>query len=66
MSNGRYVDVDVDEIVAATDRALLCLIDGEEKWLPRSQVADGDGYEKGETGVTLSVTSWFAEKEGLT
>jgi hypothetical protein len=65
MGAGRYVHLDVEEIVAATDMALLCVIDGEEVWIPRSQVADGGDYSEGDSDLTLSVTRWFADKEDL-
>jgi hypothetical protein len=53
------------EIIAETERALLCVIDGHEIWIPRSQVTlDSEVAEKGDFG-TLVVTRWFAERTGL-
>jgi hypothetical protein len=47
-----------------TDKALLCLIDGEETWVPQSQILeDSEVYAKGHEG-TLVVTKWFAHKKG--
>ena len=40
MSSSNYVHLDVQLVKKATDKALLCVIDGEEVWLPLSQVAD--------------------------
>jgi hypothetical protein len=48
-----------------TDKALLCVIEGEEKWIPKSCVHDdSEVFAEGDTGE-LAVKSWFAEKEGL-
>lgn len=48
-----------------TEKAVLCVIDGEEKWIPKSQISDdSDVYGKGHEG-DLIVTEWFAKKEGL-
>lgn len=65
MGASRHVHLDVEEIVAETDLALLCRIDGEDYWIPKSQVADADDYSQGDSDLTLSVTQWFADKEGL-
>lgn len=29
-------EVEVDDVKAATDKAVLCVIDGEDEWIPRS------------------------------
>ena len=54
----------------ATDKAVLVDIDGEEVWVPSSQIhADsevtaGVDMERGEEG-TLIVSDWWARKLGL-
>lgn len=65
MSASNYVHLEVEVVVRVTDNALLARIDGDDIWIPLSQVADADDYEAGDTDVTLSVTKWFADKEGL-
>lgn len=65
MGASNWVHVDVAHIVRATENALLVEIDGEEIWLPRSQVSDGESYEVGDTNVTLSITEWLARRRGL-
>lgn len=65
MSASNYVHLSVEEVVKETDKALLVRIDGEDVWIPLSQIADADDYEPGDTDITLSVTKWFADKEGL-
>jgi hypothetical protein len=55
------------KVIMERDKALLVVIEGEEKWVPKSvihddsEVFDGD---KNSTG-TLIVKSWWAKKEGL-
>jgi len=66
MSADRWVEIEVEEVLNVTDRAVLCAVDGEEHWIPRSQIdVEGADFEAGEVDFTLSVTRWFAEKEGL-
>lgn len=67
MSNSNYVHIDVEEILRVTDKALLCLIDGEEVWLPLSQIADADDYDfgVGDQELTVSITEWLAREKGL-
>lgn len=48
-----------------TEKAMLIEINEEDVWLPLSQVADYERYEEGDTDLTLSITEFIAEKEGL-
>ena len=41
------------------------LIEGEEVWLPRSQIADADDYTAGDTDLEISITQWLAKEKGL-
>lgn len=44
---------------------LLCLIDEEEHWIPRSQIDDdSEVYEVGHSGE-LVVSQWIADEKGL-
>jgi hypothetical protein len=53
------------ECRAETDKAILCVIDGEEHWIPKSHVDDdSEVYAKGHEG-TLIVTEWIAKQKGL-
>ena len=66
MGQSNYVHLDVDEILKETAKAFLVLLpDGEEVWLPFSQVADHEAYAVGDTGVTISITEWLAREKGL-
>ncbi len=65
MGQSSYVQVDVTVIVRETEAAFLIEVDGEQYWCPKSQVESADTYEMGDQEVTLSITEWWAKKEGL-
>lgn len=53
------------ECLRDSPKAILCRIDGEEKWIPQSQVDDdSEVYKAGDEG-TLVVSAWLAEQKGL-
>ncbi len=60
-----WVYVEVDRIMKETPKAFLCDIDGEEVWLPKSQISDPDDYEEGDVSVGLSVSEFIANEKGL-
>lgn len=48
-----------------TAKALLVVVDGEEHWLPKSQIhSDSEVYADGHRGK-LVITAWIAEQKGL-
>lgn len=56
-----------DDVVClrSTDKAILVDIDGDEHWIPQSQVhEDSEVYRQGQTG-TLVITQWIAKQRGL-
>lgn len=55
------------EVLAATDKALLCSFGAEEHWIPRSQiVAEGTTVEDvGDEGA-LVLPRWLSKAKGLT
>jgi hypothetical protein len=59
------VEFENAECIKETDLAILVVIDGEEYWIPRSQMSDeSDVYGEGQSG-TLIITEWIAEQKGL-
>lgn len=51
---------------AATDKAVLCVIDDEEYWIPKNQIhEDSEVYGDGHEG-TLIISEWIATEKGLT
>lgn len=65
MPQSNYVHLEGCNVVAVTDKAMLIEYDQSEYWLPLSQVADPDNYEKGDEDVTISITEWIAEQKGI-
>jgi hypothetical protein len=65
MSASNWVHLDVDEIKRETDKAFLLVIDGDEHWIPKSQISEPDDYEVGDKNLTVSVTEWIAEQKEL-
>jgi hypothetical protein len=54
------------QVVRESDAALLCRIDGHERWIPRDKLCQGTTIGKtGDTG-TLVVPRQFAVEWGLT
>jgi hypothetical protein len=50
---------------AESERAILVEIEGEEIWVPKSQVVnDSEVYKKGDDGV-LILTRWICEQKKL-
>jgi hypothetical protein len=64
MARNDMIDVEDLEFLHETDSAILVECDGEEVWLPLSQIEwDGDA-ERGDT-ITVSMPEWLAEDKGL-
>lgn len=62
MRHREFVSVEVDRIVAETDGAVLVELDGEQVWVPRSQIDGGEVLES--ECIEIDVTEWFASKKG--
>lgn len=65
---GDTVTFSVDGVEAETDKAILVEIEGEKRWVPKSQIHDdSEVYSKrsGEGGGSLIVSTWWADKNGL-
>jgi hypothetical protein len=60
------VEFEISEpVIAETANAILVDVDGEQVWLPLSQVHDdSEVYAKGHTGK-LVITEWIAKQKGL-
>lgn len=60
-------DVTIEDVTVEheTDSALLCLIDGQKIWIPKSHIRDeSEVYEKGTEGK-LVISEWIAEQKNL-
>ena len=62
-----YVHIEVDRVAKITEKAMLVEIDGEEVWLPLSQISpeDRDQYQEGDEDVSMCITEWIAKEKGL-
>ncbi len=53
------VELEFNSVEAVTDKAALIeTLDGDELWIPRSQIVAADER-------SVRVTTWWAEKEGF-
>jgi hypothetical protein len=48
-----------------TAAALLCVVGGDEHWIPKSQLAPESDVQAEDDEGTLVVTSWLAKAKGL-
>jgi len=66
VSAGRFVYLEDVTVKRLTDRAVLVEWDGEEYWLPLSQLEEnGDNLRAGESGYTLGLTEWICKQKGI-
>jgi hypothetical protein len=65
MSASNYVHLDDVTIKRETDKALLIVWEGEEFWIPLSQIADAGDYHQGDEHCNLSITEWIAKQKGI-
>lgn len=60
-------DVGEVEVWAKTDKAVLCIIEGTEEWIPFSQLHESSAITRdslrGESG-NLVISSWLAREKG--
>jgi len=63
--NDEWCYFDDVEVVAETPKALLCDIDGEKVWIPKSQMGDeSEVWMEGDSGL-LVISDWIAGEKGL-
>ncbi len=48
-----------------TDAALLCIIDGEEVWIPKSHVHESSTVQAEDDEGTLIISEWIAAQKKL-
>jgi hypothetical protein len=62
---GPVVEFEVPEVTKETDKALLCVIEGKEVWIPKSQIHDdSEVFEEGHKGK-LVISEWIAKEKEL-
>lgn len=65
MGASNWVHVTVEKVERETDAAFLLLIDGQQHWVPKSQISDPDVLDAGDEDVTVSLTEWIADQKGI-
>jgi hypothetical protein len=67
MGATNYIHLEDCDIIAVTDKAVLIEYEDEEYWIPVSQLADGEdhSFERGDEGVTVSISEWIAKEKGI-
>ena len=61
------MSVRIDDVVCthATEKAILVEIDGDDHWIPQSQIdEDSEVWRKGDEG-TLIISDWIAQQRAL-
>ncbi len=53
------------EVLAESDKAVLCDVEGEEVWIPKSQIHDDSEVYAADTSGRLVVTEWIARQKGI-
>lgn len=53
------------EVLHETEQAILCVVDEEEVWIPKSQIHDDSEVHKAGTSGRLIIPEWLAAKKGL-
>jgi hypothetical protein len=60
-----WLHIDFKVIQSETNRAFKVIAeDNKIYWIPKSQVANRKDYKAGDRNGTISVTEWYAVKEG--
>jgi hypothetical protein len=65
MAYGDNVSFSSVEVLKETDSAILCVIDGTNHWIPKSQISDDSEVYEMNTSGTLIITEWLAVEKGL-
>jgi hypothetical protein len=61
----KLVDCLADEVIEETEKAILFDFDGDEIWIPKSQIEDVDMIERGDVDVIVAIPLWLAEKNEI-
>lgn len=66
MGKGKTVSFPNVTVVKESDKALLLLIDGEEHWMPKSQIdEDSEVWNEKTSGGTLVISEWICLQKKL-
>jgi len=65
MGMTKYVHLEGCRVIRDTEKAILIEYNGEQHWLPRSVVSNGDNYEQGDKDLTISIPEKWANEKGI-
>lgn len=65
MTDRELTEIEVDWIKAETDAAFLCVVNGDDHWIPKSQIESPEDYGRFDEGITMLITLWIADQKGL-
>lgn len=63
--NARWIEIEIDEVIRESDKAFLLRIDGEEHWIPKSQIQSPEDIRIGECEFEIKISEWIADQKGL-
>lgn len=60
-------EVYCEKVKAERPKAILCVTEAGEAWIPKSQISpDSEIWKVGQKDGSLIITEWIAEKKGWT
>ena len=65
LNDNETVEIQDVKVKTETDKAILCLIEGEEVWIPKSVLGDDSEVYAFDTEGTLVIARWLAEQKNL-
>ena len=66
MTKMQFTTVPVESVEVKREKAALLVVDGEEAWVPLSNMSDNDAnrIEEGDQDIEIKVAKWFADQKG--
>lgn len=61
----KWLDFECENVERETEKALLCKIQGQDIWIPKSQLSkDSIVGSEGQSGI-ITISEWIAGQKGL-
>ena len=61
----QVTELEVSDVIAETEKAIRIVVDDTEYWCPLSAISEDSEVQGVNDSGTLSVSRWWATKEGL-
>ena len=65
MGKSSWVWLENCDVLRVTTQAIIIEYDGEQIWLPQSQVDEPERLDAGDCGVTIGITEWIANQKDI-